>query len=277
MNPNPPADPTNLTEDPREDPVVQVKKKLAENYRGYRRDNPAKWREIARREKADRDWKKASHPCGECEGFGEGRNGRPCQKCQGRGRIPNARKICIFGGSFDPIHEGHLEILRQAITQTGMNEILVTPCAVSPHKAGSQPAPNEIRLEMVKQAIQEIPEARAFDFDLNRPQPAYGIETLLEVRRLHPHDELFWLIGADQWEALPRWHRSEELGKGVTFIVATRNQQSANDREGFRKIDIQCLHDASSTAIRNQIRSGQLLSDLHPTTAELIRQYRLYL
>lgn len=167
-----------------------------------------------------------------------------------------ARRIALFGGTFDPIHEGHLQIASEAQRVLALDEVRFLPCKVSPHKVGVLTAPGEDRLEMVRLAIQGLPWAIVDDHDLLRPPPAYSWQTAEEMARRYPDSKLFWLMGADQWGALPRWQHPERLAERVEFIVSSR-RGVPEPRPGWRMHEIHVVHPASSTEIRQALAEGK--------------------
>lgn len=186
-----------------------------------------------------------------------------------------SRRIALFGGTFDPIHEGHVEIARRAKEALSLDEVRFLPCHTSPHKVGVLSAPAEDRLEMVRLATAELPWAVSDDHDLRCPQPAYSYLTAEEMARRNPGARLFWLMGADQWRALPRWKEPERLARAVEFIVFARD--GAPDPHPFWKTHfIDGTHPASATAIRQDLAAGIAPKWLPAPVAGYIRRKGLY-
>ena len=190
--------------------------------------------------------------------------------------MSRAKKIALFGGSFDPIHCGHLEIARQAVETLDLDEIRFIPCRVSPHKLDHPPAPAEVRLEMLKTALTNLPWATIDDSELHEPPPSYSCKTAARIHRQEPDSRLFWLVGTDQWESLPRWREPEKLCELLEFIVVTRGA-TPEPRDGWRMHPIHGEHPASSSAIRDGARIGELPTDWLPQgVEELIIKHQLY-
>jgi nicotinate-nucleotide adenylyltransferase len=186
------------------------------------------------------------------------------------------RRIALFGGTFDPIHLGHVEIARRAKDLLELDEVRFLPCRTSPHKLGVASAPAADRLEMVRLATQGLPWAVVDDFDLRRPPPSYSYETAEEMARRYPDTRLFWLMGADQWRALPRWKEPERLAKHVEFIVFARDGEPA-PHPGWTMHFLTGTHPASATAIRQALAEGRTgIPCLDPEVEAFIRQRRLY-
>jgi len=185
------------------------------------------------------------------------------------------KKIGIYGGTFDPIHHGHLILSRQACEEHGFDELIFVPAALSPFKKATAQASGELRLEMLRAAIQGQKDFIADDCELKRPPPSYSIDTVLQIRERDPNAQLFWLIGADNVAGLNKWHRFEALEKLVKFVVLDRGR-AANAEHHYpvvrRNIDI------SATDIRNRVASGRSIRYLVPQAVEeIIRREKLYL
>ncbi len=188
------------------------------------------------------------------------------------------QKICLFGGTFDPIHLGHTHIAERAITALSLDEIIFLPCRQSPHKVGQNHASEQHRLEMCRLATVDIKSTRVDDYDLTAPSPSYSWRTAEHVQQLYPDAQLFWLMGTDQWQALPRWDRPEHLARLVDFIVFTRGD-APEPRQEFSMHIIQGHHPGSATHIRDHINTThfQTVQDwLHPDVLTYIKLHQLY-
>ena len=183
-------------------------------------------------------------------------------------------KIGIYGGTFDPIHHGHLILSRQACEQIGFDQLIFVPAALSPFKKSQAQANGELRLEMLRAAIHGQKDFVADDCELKRPAPSYSIDTVLQIRERDPNAELFWLIGADNVNGLKKWHRFEALEKLVQFVVLDRGCSTKSEHSYSivrRNIDI------SATDIRNRVASGRSIRYLVPQAVEeIIRREKLY-
>jgi len=184
-------------------------------------------------------------------------------------------KICLFGGSFDPIHEGHLHIAQGAKDACAIDRVLFLPCAQSPLKTSEPHASDEERCEMVRLAIDGFDWAELDTTDLELPAPSWSWRVAESVKRKHPEDELFWLIGTDQWADLEKWGRWEYLADLVTFIFYHRGDHPV-PREGVRALFVEGNHDASSTQIRHCLNQGDNVPFLAESVERFIRQKDLY-
>ena len=189
----------------------------------------------------------------------------------------NPRRVAFFGGTFDPVHLGHLEIAAKARRALQLDEIIFMPCKQSPHKESGPQASDDDRLQMLHLATQDFPWARVSDFELKNPPPSFTWKTLtsLKPELPHPH-KLFLLIGLDQWESLPHWQHPEKIAQLVDFIVVGRDgtpQERANYRAHFLSGD----HPASASAIRTALSQKETPSWLQPETLTYVREHGLYL
>jgi nicotinate-nucleotide adenylyltransferase len=188
------------------------------------------------------------------------------------------RRIALFGGTFDPVHLGHLHLAELAKNQLALDEVRFLPCRISPHKTGIAPAPPEHRLEMLRLATAGLPWAVVDDFELQHPGPSFSYQTAEAISAREPSARLFWIMGGDQWDALPRWSHPERLAAAVEFIVLDRGQPSL-PRPGFRMCRIPGAHPASATAIRRAVADGvdpQSLPWLPRPAATYLQAHGLY-
>src|SRR3954468_6510558 len=117
-------------------------------------------------------------------------------------------RTALYGGSFDPIHHGHLILAREALEQLQLDRVVFIPAAQSPFKLDRVPAPPKLRLEMVRAAIAEESRFECDDSEVHREGPSFTVDTLEAWRARTPGDELYYFIGQDNVRDLPRWRRS---------------------------------------------------------------------
>lgn len=186
------------------------------------------------------------------------------------------RKIGLFGGTFDPVHLGHLHLAALARDALGLDEVRFLPCQISPHKPGTAPAGGEDRCGMLRLATAGIPWAVVDDFELVQPGPSYSYQTAAAMAARFPADRLVWIMGGDQWDALPRWKHPARLAAGVEFAVLARGETPL-PREGYRLHVIRGDHPASATEIRTACSNGAVRHPwLAPAVADWITERRLY-
>lgn len=163
-----------------------------------------------------------------------------------------------------------------AVKALGLDEVRFIPCRVSPHKQGSAPASADDRLEMLRLAMADARWAVIDDFELRRDGPSFSYETAEAMRAQFPDAQLYWIMGGDQWGALPRWKYPELLARCVEFIVVSRGG-NISSRDHFIMHPITSEHPASATEIRRVLAGGGGKDEwLHPNVAAYIRTHRLY-
>jgi nicotinate-nucleotide adenylyltransferase len=183
------------------------------------------------------------------------------------------RKIGIYGGTFDPIHHGHLILAREAMEALQLDRVIFVPAATSPHKLDRHPASAELRLEMLRTAIADDPKFSTDNCELRREPPSFTIDTIEELARRESGAKMFYFIGEDNVPALRTWHRFPELEKLVEFVVLDRT--GLETKHAFkiiqRKIDI------SATEIRNRVATGRSIRYLVPDAVDrIIQREQLY-
>ena len=184
------------------------------------------------------------------------------------------KKIAIYGGTFDPIHHGHLIVAREALERLGADEVIFIPARVSPFRKTAPIARAEIRLLMIRAAIEDEPGFGVDDCELRRPPPSYTIDTVERIRRLNRDATIYCLIGEDNVSKLTKWRRFADLEKMVRFVVLDRSGQQPSHVYPVirRKIDI------SATEIRKRVATGRSIRYfVPPTVEEIIHREELYL
>jgi nicotinate-nucleotide adenylyltransferase len=182
------------------------------------------------------------------------------------------KKVGIYGGTFDPIHHGHLILAREALETLGLETVVFVPARISPQK-NAPAASAEMRLSMLQAAVAGETQLTVDDCELQRPPPSYTIDTAEQFRRRDNDSEIYYLIGEDNLSTLASWHRFEELRKIVRFVVLDRTgSKTIHDYPIIRrKIDI------SASDIRKRIASGRSIRYLVPPEVEaIIRRDHLY-
>ena len=178
-------------------------------------------------------------------------------------------RIAIFGGSFDPVHCGHLAMAATARRLLALDEVVFVPCAVSPFKSGTV-ASGLQRREMLELAIGDaaMDWASVSGFELERPAPSYSWETAQHFSKSRPEVTWFWILGTDQWDQIDRWAEPEILRTLLHFIVFSRAGSVVAAKPGWRFTAVEFEHPASSTAIRED--PGGHHSWLTPRVAALV-------
>lgn len=131
-------------------------------------------------------------------------------------------KTGIMGGTFNPIHNGHLKIADEFLAALQLDRVLFIPAASPPHKCNKNLLPFKHRLEMVKRAIADRPAFIANDIESQRPGKSYSVDTLEQLQKLYPDDELYFLIGMDSLHNLHSWHQYQRLFELCHLVIARR-------------------------------------------------------
>ena len=136
-------------------------------------------------------------------------------------------RVGILGGTFDPIHIGHLIAASSVYEALNLDSIVFMPAGDPWQKRNRELSSGEHRLEMVKLATIDDDRFQASDIEISRSGPTYAIDTVREWKRLHPADELFWIVGSDALSGIPSWHEWEAFVNEVTIVSVNRIGQSA--------------------------------------------------
>jgi nicotinate-nucleotide adenylyltransferase len=185
-------------------------------------------------------------------------------------------KIGLFGGTFDPIHLGHTEIIKKAFEVFNLDKIYLIPCFQSPHKLDKSPTSSEVRIKMIQGAVQDIPYCSLSTIEIEKNEPSYSYLTAQYFHDQYPDAELYWIFGSDQWNVIEKWTKPEVLADLVTFIVFPR-PDLPKPKEGFNHLTLDFNYPISSTEIRDRIKNKQSISDLVPPGVEkVIELHQLY-
>ncbi len=189
-------------------------------------------------------------------------------------------RIGFYGGSFDPIHLGHLILAQEARIAAALDRIILIPAARAPLRDAPPATDPRIRLDLCKRATADLTYIEVSDFEVGRQTTTFTCETVDHFARQHPSDDLFWILGADQFEKLHLWKNPDFLTSKLTFLVARRNTDEIHPpplsdlRSQLlppRRIDI------TSTEIRHRIPLNQPWEALVPApVATAIHTLALY-
>ena len=186
-------------------------------------------------------------------------------------------RLAIFGGTFDPIHNAHLAMAREAADRFQLDRVLFVPAAHPPHKAGVTHAAYEDRVRMAELACAGDPR-----FEVSRLEEgtgcSYSIDTIEKVRAgMAAGDELFFIIGADAFAEIRTWRRWRDVARAVQFLVVSRPGKSYEPPAGvrFERLD-SVAFPVSSSEIRQSLALGERPSAVPPRVLEYIREHALY-
>ena len=176
------------------------------------------------------------------------------------------KKTGIFGGSFNPIHNGHISLAKQLKKTAGLDEVWLMVSPQNPLKQTSDLLDDKLRLQMARLAVETVEGIVVSDYEMHLPKPSYTWNTLQALSKDYPDHEFVLMIGGDNWQHFDRWYRAEDIKANYEIVVYTRTPGDP----GY--IDI------SSTDIRRRIREGRGIRRLVPkAVADFIKDNKLYL
>ena len=190
-------------------------------------------------------------------------------------------RIGVFGGTFDPPHVGHVTLTRELRESGAVDEILWIPVAIPPHKPSGPRTSPELRMEMVRAAIDGRANQSASNIELLREGPSYTVDTLRALRSEHPEATPVLIMGSDQFAELAEWHEAEEVVQLADVCVVPRGGvELALVRPRLSVVwcaaDVAPI-DVSSSGIRKRVREGRPYRHLVPeAVAEIIEREDLY-
>lgn len=190
------------------------------------------------------------------------------------------KRIAIYGGSFDPVHNAHIKIAETVLEQGRIDCLIFLPSAHSPLKQCGPVASDADRLKMLELATGEQPRFSVDSSAIETGGVSYTIDWVLNFKARHPSDSLFWILGADQFEQLDRWREIDNLAKLVSFIVIARPSYSLEKKPNaiidFMHIEMPLLSESSSS-IREDCRNSQsIIGRVPPTVQAFISKESLY-
>jgi nicotinate-nucleotide adenylyltransferase len=199
--------------------------------------------------------------------------------------LSTPERIGLYGGAFDPPHLAHEALAQAAVQQYGLSRLIVMPTGLAWHKSRTLTAPVH-RIEMAKLAFADVPGAQIDARETQRSGATYTFDTLMQLRAEFPSAELFLLMGQDQLNFFPQWHRYAEILQNATLLVASRADSmpatGQKDLKNTVKIPYLTISmppmPTSASAIRAHVASGQRIDHLvKPAVARYIAEHRLYL
>lgn len=191
--------------------------------------------------------------------------------------------IGIFGGSFNPIHNGHIALARQLLTLAGLDEVWFMVSPQNPLKQARDLLPDDQRLDLVRQALADVPGLVACDYEFRLPRPSYTWNTLQSLSRDYPYHQFSLIIGGDNWKLFPRWYHAADILRNYQVVVYPRKMEGEKQMEGGesqmadgeaskeegRVVLVQAaLLNVSSTMVRRRVRSGKSITGLVPPQIE---------
>lgn len=192
-------------------------------------------------------------------------------------------KIGIFGGSFNPPHNGHLYLAEKSAKLLSLDKIIIVPSCIPPHKSSASLADKADRLEMCRLAFSD-PLYEISTLELDRGDKSYTVDTLREFHRIYPNDKLFFIIGSDMLHTFTQWYKWEEILELCTLCAASRSDSFVPDFSPFTRAQLDKIvflkfkaYELSSTLLRARIKSGYNCNDLlNPAVTAYIAAHGLY-
>ena len=191
-------------------------------------------------------------------------------------------RVGLFGGTFNPLHNAHIEVARAALGQYELSGIVFIPNGIPPHKEQGLRLEKEERFEMVRRAIESMPEFTVSRVEVDREGPSYTIDTIRALEDDYPQGMCF-IVGADRLLKIDTWREPHELLRSVPFIIAPRSGVSLDvfDVSPFREAVIVPLQmddvDLSSSGLRERVQRGESIREWVPEqVAEYIEEHKYY-
>ena len=179
---------------------------------------------------------------------------------------PGEASIGIFGGSFNPIHNGHIALAKVFLEKENLDEVWFMVSPQNPFKVDQQLLADHLRLKLVSKAIDYNPRFKASDYEFHLPKPSYTWNTLQHLTHDFPRYRFTILIGGDNWDAFNRWYHAEDILANYKLVVYPRRAQNLDKTSLPTNVSLlqTPLIDISSTTIRNRIKSGEDINDIVP-------------
>lgn len=197
-------------------------------------------------------------------------------------------KIGIMGGTFDPIHNGHLALADAAYHEFSLDRICFMPTGNPPHKEGKHVLDANLRLQMVELTIADYPYFEYSDLEIQRKGKTYTADTLTWLCNANPNDQFYYIVGADSLDYMDRWYRPSIIFQKATILAAMRNTQSLDRVISVKQMLEQTYNgtiylmncpeiDVSSSEIRSLVANHQTISGKVPSKVEqFIYDHALY-
>ena len=191
------------------------------------------------------------------------------------------KKIGILGGTFDPVHLGHLVLAEQVKERLKLDQVIFIPCLRSPHKTRQKLSPATDRLRMIQLALQGNSSFAVSDIELKRKGLSYTVDTLKDLKNLYPNSRIYFLTGSDVVDELGTWKDPQRLYRLAKVVIAIRpgfDEFDHRNRFAQKSIVVPITGiDVSSSEIRRRVKTGKSMKYLVPSGVEdYIRKKKLY-
>lgn len=182
-------------------------------------------------------------------------------------------KTGVFGGTFNPVHKGHIMLAQYCMDSVGLDRIIMIPTAVPPHKISNNLASENDRLNMCKLACRGKENFFVSDIEIKRQGKSYTYETLTQLKEIYPDDHLYTIMGADMFLTLDRWKNPEIIFEKSSIITIPRDEENKHELENFYNKVLKAMGassvilpnpvmSVSSTFIRENLDNFNLISDM---------------
>ena len=180
----------------------------------------------------------------------------------------------IFGGSFNPIHNGHIALARQLCEAAELDEVWLMVSPQNPLKRQADLLDDDLRLEMAQKAVSGEPNIKVSDYEFHLPRPSYTWNTLQALQRDYPDRQFVLMIGGDNWQSFSRWYRADDILKHYPVVVYPRRGSDIGTVPPSVTVVEAELLDVSSTDIRRRVREGLPLTGMVPDA--IINEVKAY-
>lgn len=190
------------------------------------------------------------------------------------------KKVGIFGGSFNPIHTGHIALAKSLCEKAGLDEVWFMVSPMNPFKkAATDLLDDHLRLEMVEKALEKESQLKACDYEFRLPKPSYTWHTLQAISKDYPECEFTLLIGGDNWAAFDKWYHHDDILAHYPIVVYPRQGSCMGEVPAGVTIVETPLLNISSTEIRECIKTGKSIEGMVPECIEnlAIKNYQALL
>lgn len=174
--------------------------------------------------------------------------------------------IGIFGGSFNPIHNGHIQLVRSLREAAGLDEVWLMVSPQNPLKQQADLLDDDVRLQLARQAVGSEQGILVSDYEFHLPRPSYTWNTLQALERDFPDREFVLMIGGDNWQHFQRWYRADDIIERYPIVVYPRRDSDIGSVPPGVKVVEADLLDISSTDIRRRVREGKTIAGMVPDT-----------
>jgi nicotinate-nucleotide adenylyltransferase len=187
----------------------------------------------------------------------------------GKGSQSKTKRLGFFGGSFDPIHIGHISLAKQAIKQAQLDKLLLCPAFHAPLRDQIPFFSPDIRLQILEKVAAEHSKIEICSFEIEKQKVCFTFDTLCEVQKIYPTSEIIVLLGADQFNQLEKWKYHTQLAQAFQFCVFARDSSQISPPSipnlSFNLMQNKLIH-CSSSEIRENLKNGKSIKNLVPSS-----------